>query len=181
MNIVMIDFHLEKQKQKYYTFMVTRAYYWWNIIKKKSFQKCTFLSLGFVKLFGEYSDFIALQKFLRHNFTKVQVPWVKILTLKMPLGVLFNFCQKDQNSSALFTFYFVQNQNKPPFSGPFFNKIWSKAKEHFPSQYFNSRDLTFKNLASKFSKWLKISILMHALSFCRPKIILEQSILFWTG
>ena len=134
-----------------------------------------------MKLFGEYSDFIALQKFLRPNFTKIQVPWVKILTLKMPLGVLFNFCQKDQKSSALFTFYFVQNQNKPQFSGPFFNKIWSNAKEHFPSQYFNSRDLTFKNLASKFSKWLKISILMHALSFCRPKIILEQSILFWTG
>jgi len=116
-----------------------------------------------VKFFGECSDFIALQKFLRHDFTKVQVPWVKILTLKMSFGVLFNFCQKDQKLSVLFTFYFLQN--KAPFSGLFFTKIWSNAEEHIPSQYFNSRDLTFKNLASKFSKWLKISNLMYRGAF----------------
>jgi len=109
-----------------------------------------------VKLFGNYSDFIALQKFIRDNFTKVQVPWVKILTLKMPLGLL----SKRPKVVSPVHILFSSKSKQTPIFGPFFTKIWSNAKEHLPSQYFNSRDLTFKNLASKFSKWLKLSNLM---------------------
>ena len=127
-----------------------------------------------MKLFGEYSDFIALQKFLRHNFTKVQVPWVKDTDFEnVPWCTVQFLSKKTKSHQACSHFIFFKIKTNHHFRVLFFTKIWSNAKEHFSSQYFNSKDLNFKNLASKFSKWLEISNLMPC-----PSVGPKQ---FWTS